>query len=254
MGVLDEILAHKAEEIEALRARALPNPPPTRPVELRRSTGQRLGLIAEIKRRSPSAGLLSTALQVGPRARAYEAAGASMVSVLCDARFFDGSYEHLQEARQACALPLLCKDFILDEIQLETARAHGADAALLIVRCIGPNRLASLIEASQAHGLTPLVEVVDETESRAALDAGADLIGVNARNLDTLAMDPSRAALVLEALPTSVTKVHLSGLRTPRDVRQVARGPADAALVGEALMRLDDPTALLREMNDAAGR
>lgn len=252
-AVLREILAQKAEEIAALRQRALPPGPEPRAVDLRRRPGDPLKLIAEIKRRSPSAGALSTKLGVAERAAAYERAGADVLSILTDARFFDGSFEHLKEAREHSSLPLLCKEFVLDEVQLDAARAFGADLVLLIVRIVPPERLAPLVRGARERGLTPFVEVVDEHEARLALDAGALLVGVNARDLDTLAMDPARAARTLAVLPDGVARVHLSGLATPDAVAAVARGPSDAALIGEALMRQDDPEPLLRTLVQAAG-
>lgn len=245
MGVLDRILAVKQREVEGMRAQQLPPAPARRHVDLRRRPGEPLRLIAEIKHRSPSAGALSTRLSVGERARAYERAGARMISVLCDREFFDGGYEHLQLARASCELPLLCKEFVISELQLDRARAFGADAVLLIVRCLTAPRVRELVQAARARDLIPFVEVVDEAETLLALEAGADLIGVNARDLDTLAMDPARAERVLRVLPTEVSAVHLSGLSKPEQVAEVARSRADAALLGEALMRQDDPTALL---------
>jgi indole-3-glycerol phosphate synthase len=192
-------------------------------------------------------------LGVGERARAYERAGASMVSVLCDARFFDGGFEHLVEARGACSLPLLCKEFVIDEVQLDAARSYGADAVLIIVRCLAPERVAPLVRAARERELEPFVEIANEEEIRLALAAGATLVGVNARDLDTLAMDAERAARILASLPPEVVSVHLSGLSTPDAVRSVAHGPAHAALIGETLMRQDDPEPLLRSLVLAAG-
>jgi indole-3-glycerol phosphate synthase len=252
-AVLREILAQKAEEIRALKERSLPPGAEPRPVELRRAPGAPLALIAEIKRRSPSAGALSVKLGVAERARKYERAGARMVSVLADTRFFDGALEHLSETKAAISLPVLCKEFVLDEVQLDAARSFGADALLLIVRIVSPERLAALIQGARDRGLTPLVEVVDEVEARVALDAGATLVGVNARDLDTLAMNPERAERTLASLPPHVASVHLSGLATPQAVAKVARGPSHAALVGEALMRQDDPEPLLQSLVQAAG-
>jgi indole-3-glycerol phosphate synthase len=252
MGVLDEILDTKRRELLALGEPVLPSAPASRPLALGRKAGEPLRIIAEIKRRSPSAGALSTTLSVGERAAAYARAGASMLSVLCDSAFFDGSYEHLQRARDACDLPLLCKEFVLDERQLDLARAHGADAVLLIVRCLPEARVEKLVTAARERGLEPLVEVTTEAEARIAVQAGARLIGVNARDLDTLQMDPARATAVLAGLPSSVVRVHLSGLGTPEAVAAVAQGHADAALLGEALMRLDDPEPLLRRIVEAA--
>lgn len=251
--MLDRILQAKRHQIESSRGRPLPAPPTRRRLDLRRAPGAPLGLMAEIKRRSPSAGPLSTRLGVGERAAAYERAGAVAVSVLCDPEFFDGDFAHLAEARADCALPLLCKDFVLDEWQLDAARAWGADAALLIVRCLQPDRLAELVTACTHRELEPLVEVTSLEEAQLALQTGAELIGVNARDLDTLQMDPLRAAQVIASLPPDRVSVHLSGLGSPQDVARVARSPAHAALIGEALMRLDDPEPRLRELVAAAG-
>jgi indole-3-glycerol phosphate synthase len=189
---------------------------------------------------------------VAERAAAYERAGAAMLSVLCDAKFFDGDYQHLLEARAACALPLLCKEFVIDEVQLDAARAYGADAVLIIVRCVPPERTVELVRAARARELQPFVEIANEAELAVALEAGADLIGVNARDLDALAMDAARAARVLAAIPAEVTAVHLSGLAKPEDVTRLRQTRADAALVGEALMRQDDPEPLLRSLAAAA--
>lgn len=245
MSMLARILARKRLEVSRLAQQPLPIPPARRPVELARAAGQPLRLIAEIKRRSPSAGALDCTLSPAERGARYEAAGAHMISVLTDETFFDGAFAHLTEVRAATTVPLLCKEFVIDERQLDAARAHGADAVLLIVRCLDGARLATLVAAAHARDLVPLVEIANEREARLALDAGAELIGVNARDLDTLAMNPALAQAVLASLPKTVTRVHLSGLATPRDVRAIASGPADAALVGEALMRQADPAPLL---------
>jgi len=250
-GRLARILATKRAEIPGLRAQRLPPSPNPRPFSLRRADGA-LKLISEIKFRSPSAGPLSTALSASERASAYQRAGASMISVLCDASFFDGAYAHLAEARAACELPLLCKEFVIDESQLDAAVAYGADAVLLIVRCLCEARLNQLTLAARERKLEPFVEVVSDQESKMALAAGATLIGVNARDLDTLVMDAARAARVLAELPATVTRVHLSGIARPEDVQRVASSSVDAALLGEALMREDQPEAKLRQLVAAA--
>jgi indole-3-glycerol phosphate synthase len=253
LGLLAEILAQKTSELPALRARSLPAPPAPRKLCLARAyNADRLSLITEIKRRSPSAGKLSTVLSVAQRAQAYERAGATMLSILCDAHFFDGDYQHLLEARAATELPLLCKEFVIDESQLDAARAFGADAVLLVVRCLSPARTAELVAGARARQLLPFVEVATEAELEVALDSGADLVGVNARDLDTLVMDAERAARVLAAIPKGVVRVHLSGLAKPEDVTRIRQSGADAALVGEALMRADDPEPLLRALSAAA--
>ena len=250
-GLLARILEKKRQEVPLLRAQKLPAAAGPRPFSLRRKEGA-IQLITEIKFRSPSAGVLSTALSVSERARAYERGGASMISVLCDASFFDGSFAHLAEARAACALPLLCKEFVIDESQLDAALAYGADAVLLIVRCLDAKRLGELVRAARERGLEPFVEIVSDEESRLAVDAGATLIGANARDLDTLEMDATRTARLLAELPSSVTRVHLSGIAKPEDVRRVASSPADAALMGETLMRQAQPEAHLRSLVSAA--
>jgi indole-3-glycerol phosphate synthase len=253
VGVLDRILDVKRQELQTLRKTRLPACPPARRSSLARADdGAPLALIAEIKRRSPSAGALSTRLSVAQRAAAYQRAGARMISVLCDSTFFDGGFEHLAQARAACDLPLLCKEFVIDEVQLDAARAWGADAVLLIARCVAPARLEQLLRHAEGAGLAPLVEVSCEAEAELALELGATLVGVNARDLDTLQMDLARAELVLGLLPSSVTAVHLSGVAHALQLHGIAESRADAVLVGEALMRQDDPEPLLRELVQAA--
>jgi indole-3-glycerol phosphate synthase len=252
MALLERILDRTRSELEELRATSLPRAPARRPLSLGRAAGGPLALITEIKLKSPSAGELSKALGVTERARAYEAGGASMLSVLCDPSFFSGSYQHLTLAREATELPILCKDFVIDERQVEAARAYGADAILLIVRCLSPERLSALVRVAEQHELVPFVEITNDSEAAWALDAGAELIGVNARDLDTLEMDLARAERVLEALPDRVVRVHLSGVQSPRDIARVRSTGADAALIGEVLMRKDDPTELLTRLVAAA--
>jgi indole-3-glycerol phosphate synthase len=248
MRVLDDILRSKRAELPALRRMPLPSPPPLRPFSLSRRPGEGLRFIAEIKRRSPSAGALSTRLGVAARAAAYERGGAHMISVLCDATFFDGAYEHLREAREASSLPILCKEFVIDEVQLDLARSYGADAVLLIARYLEPARLRSLCTAARARGLEVLAEVHAPAEVPVTLEAGATFVGVNARDLDTLLMHAEQARRILAELPDAVTRVHLSGLHTEALVRGVAASRADAALIGECLMRQDDPTELLARL------
>jgi len=253
MGLLNRILERKRAEVAELKQLRLPQPPARRALELTRMPGGGpLHLITEIKRRSPSAGVLSTRLSVAERAASYAAAGASMLSVLCDREFFDGSFQHLHDARAACTLPVLCKDFVIDEQQLVVARAFGADAVLLIVRCLSPDRFQRLFDEARQLELVPFVEVATLEEARVALDNGADLIGVNARDLDTLVIDREEAARVLGSLPDGVTKVHLSGVTSAARVREVWGSQAHAALIGEVLMRQDDPSRLLSEFVAAA--
>ena len=182
----------------------------------------------------------------------YELAGAHVVSVLCDLPFFGGSYEHLAIAKQACSLPILCKEFILDEIQLDWARAYGADAVLIIARCVTRDTLARLCKAAVERELVPLVEIATQSEATWVSELDCPVVGVNARDLDTLLMDSDRASTVLECLSKSCVRVYLSGLRTPSEVIRVSKSGVDAALIGEVLMRQDDPEPLLRSLVQAA--
>lgn len=261
-GVLDAIVAAKELEVEALvrtpaAARGSHVPRRNMASSLRRRGGEPLRLIAENKRRSPSAGALSVALSTPERVARYAGSGAAMVSVLCDAEFFGGSWNDVALARDALAsigssIPVLAKEFILHERQLSEARACGADAVLLIARISGKKALGALHERAAALGLESLVEVVTEEELAWALDAGAEVVGVNARDLDTLVIDAERAARVLEAIPPACIPVYLSGLKRPGDVARIASTRAHAALVGESLMREDDPRALLTALVAAA--
>ncbi len=258
MSVLADILESKRREIAELQGceRTRASRTAVDVVEVLRRR-QSLHLIAEVKHRSPSAGPLSRALTPAARAVAYARAGASMVSVLCDGPFFDGAWAHLASAREALdaaglTVPLLAKEFVLDARQVQEARDRGADAVLLIARIVSAPTLAALVGTARHEGLEPLVEVVDERELRDALAAGARVVGVNARDLDTLEMDAARTARVLANIPSDVVAVHLSGIKAAADIEQVARGRADAVLLGEALMRKDDPTPLLAELVSVA--
>ena len=261
MTILEKILVSKRAELGELRKARLPVPPsgvPSLQLERAARTAESdeahspLHLLCEIKKKSPSAGTLSTRLSVAQRAKIYGDTGASLISVLCDGPFFDGSYEDLLEARSLCKTPLLCKEFVIDECQLDAAAAYGASAVLLIVRCLPGKQLETLIAAARQRKLEPLVEVFKEDECERALDSGATFIGVNARDLDTLEMDSARAARVIESLPSGIVSAHLSGVKTPDDVTRVAQGSANAALIGEVLMRADDPSDLLARLVQAA--
>ncbi|MGZ3417235.1 MAG: indole-3-glycerol phosphate synthase TrpC [Polyangiales bacterium] len=255
MSVLDEILLATQKECDRLRD-ALPPAIDREPIDvaarLSRKQGDPLRLIAEIKLRSPSAGALSSVLSPAERAIAYEEAGAAMVSVLVDREHFDGGYHHLAAARASTRLPLRAKGFAIDEIQIEAARRAGADAVLLIVRILDDAALRSLIRATQARGMEPIVEVVDEPELTRALDADARTLGVNARDLSTLVMDPERASRVMASIPSDRVSLWFSGLGAAADVKRIAARPIHGALVGEGLMRADDPRPLLRSMVAAA--
>ncbi len=257
MTFLSDILARKRDEVEAarravpeveLRARARDRAAP-RPFEAALSLrGGPARVVAEVKRASPSAGAIRAGLDAVAQARAYATAGAAAISVLTDGPGFGGSLADLAAIRGAVEVPLLRKDFVLDRYQLLEARAHGADAALLIVAALAEPALRSLVEACGELGLGALVEVHDEREIEAALRAGARVVGVNNRNLRTFAVDLSVSERLLPGLPADVRGVAESGVRSADDARRLRRAGAANLLVGEALVRAADPGALLREM------
>jgi indole-3-glycerol phosphate synthase len=217
------------------------------PGRARQFTGQPAGggvtLVAEVKRRSPSRGDLRPDLDPAAVAGAYRAGGATAVSVLTEPQHFGGSPEDLQKVRSAVDLPVLRKDFVTLPYQLWEARAWGADAVLLIVAALDAQLLTDLLAEAEAAGLDALVEVHTREEAAVAAAAGAGLIGVNARDLATLAVDLRRFATVREALPSGATLVAESGIRTRADVEAVAAAGAHAVLVGEALVLAPDPEA-----------
>jgi indole-3-glycerol phosphate synthase len=207
-----------------------------------------VNVIAECKRRSPSKGVLRAEYDPVAIATAYEAAGAAAISVLTEPTFFDGSLEHLIAVRAAVALPILRKDFIVSEYQLLEAAVLGADAVLLIVGALEQDDLKRLLKAAAGLGLATLVEAHDRQEMDRAVDAGAKVIGVNSRNLRTLAVDPGILDGVGAALPRGVIAVAESGIRTPADLSRLAAAGYDAFLVGERLIAQPDPGAALREL------
>jgi len=204
-----------------------------------------INVIAECKRRSPSRGVLRAAYDPVAIAAGYETAGAAAISVLTEPGFFDGSLEHLEAVRAAVRIPLLRKDFIIDEYQLLEARAAGADAILLIVAALDDPSLTSLSAAARALGLAALVEVHDGEECRRAIDAGAAIIGVNNRDLRTLQVNLTASRDVAELLPKSAIGVSESGLKTPADLQAMKALGYRAFLVGERFMVEPDPGAAL---------
>jgi indole-3-glycerol phosphate synthase len=205
-------------------------------------------VIAEIKRASPSRGAICTDCDVTRRARQYEEGGAAAVSVLTERRWFGGSLDDLITARAAAKLPVLRKDFVVDEYDLRVTATIGADAVLLIVACLTPSRLTELLAAARALGLRALVETHAHDELQIALDAGAELVGVNARDLRTLEVNLPGALDVLSRVPPRCLRVLESGVRSRADVEAAVAAGADAVLVGETLMRAADPPAKLREL------
>lgn len=209
-------------------------------------------IIAEIKRQSPSKGRLSRIPNPAALAQIYEQGGAAMISVLTEELRFGGSLDDFREVRRAVDIPLLRKDFIVTPYQVHEARAFGADAVLLIVAALEQPALVSLIERVKSLGMTPLVETHSRLEVFRALDAGADLIGVNARNLKDLSVDRRSVEEVMDVIPADVTAVAESGVRSGRDVREYALAGADAVLVGEALVTASSPLEQISDMVSAA--
>jgi indole-3-glycerol phosphate synthase len=203
--------------------------------------GDRISVIAEVKRSSPSKGALAAIADPAALAADYEAGGAHVISVLTERRKFGGSLDDLAAVRARVDIPILRKDFILTSYQLWEARAYGADLALLMVVCLEQEALVSLIERAESIGLTPLVEVHTEEELERAVAAGARVIGINARNLKTLEVDRDVFAKLAPKIPDNVIKIAESGVRGPHDLLAYARGGADAVLVGESLVTGKDP-------------
>ena len=248
MNRLTEILQQKRRAIQALQ----PRRDALRQTALRRDEfrgftnalqgggGRTLALIAEVKRASPSAGLIAETFDPVAIARNYEAAGADAVSVLTDEPFFQGHLDHLRAVRAAVKLPVLRKDFILDEVQIYEAAAAGADAILLIVAALEQEELVRLYDVATACQLDVLVEVHSLEELDRALETEAHLIGINNRDLATFKVDLAVTETLSEQVPPGITLISESGIRTAEDSRRVRACGADAILVGEALMRSGD--------------
>jgi indole-3-glycerol phosphate synthase len=209
-------------------------------------------VIAECKRRSPSRGVLRRDYNPAAIAASYERAGAAAISVLTEPTFFSGSLDHLRLAREAVRIPILRKDFIVTEFQIDESAEAGADAILLIVGAMPANDLARLITHAHARDLAALVEVHDRDELAVAREAGATVVGVNSRNLRTLDVDIAVFDELAPLIPASAVAIAESGLRTPADLSRLRAGRYDAFLIGERLMTTPDPGAALNELLAAA--
>jgi indole-3-glycerol phosphate synthase len=257
---LDSILAaHRARaaadhrDLDALAGRARSCPPARGFAAALRSPGPgEVGVIAEVKRASPSKGVLAPDLDAARTAAAYQAGGAAALSVLTDTDFFFGSVEDLMAARAATGLAVLRKDFSVGPADVFDARCMGADAVLLIAAALSPDELGQLMDVAVTVGLDSLVEVHDEEEAERALSAGATVVGVNQRDLYSFAVDTERAVRVAKMLPGNVIRVAESGIRTADDVRRLGDAGFDAVLVGEALVSSPDPASALRELRSQA--
>ena len=232
--------------LDEIKARAASAPPPKDALAALLAPG--VGVIAEVKRRSPSAGDLAEIVDPAHLACEYEAGGARIISVLTEERRFAGSLDDLDSVRARVRVPVLRKDFVVGSYQIHEARAHGADVVLLIVAALDQNTLTGLRERIESLGMTALVEVHTEDEASRALDAGARVIGVNARNLRTLEVDRSTFERIAPGLPTEIVKIAESGVRGPLDLIEYAAAGADAVLVGEGLVRTADPRAAVAEL------
>ena len=253
--MLDEIVAGVREDLaerqervplEALKERASRAVPALDADARLRQAG--VAVIAEVKRSSPSAGSLAAITDPAALAVDYERGGASVISVLTESRRFNGSLDDLVSVRAAVDVPVLRKDFIVSPYQVWEARAHGADVVLLIVAALEQNALVALLERTESLGMSALVEVHDGEEVRRAVDAGARIIGVNARNLRTLDVDRETFVRIAPLLPDSVVKVAESGVRGPHDVLAYAAAGADAVLVGENLVKRDNPRQAVADL------
>lgn len=250
MGVLDEIVEGVRKDLAEREAKVSLRQLKDRVARvdpaldsLPRFRAPDVAVIAEVKRASPSKGAMADIPDPAALATEYAAGGAAAISVLTEQRRFGGSLADLVEVRLAVDIPVLRKDFIVTAYQLFEARAAGADLALLIVAALSDSELICLIERAVSIGLTPLVEVHTADEVSRAVGAGAQVIGVNARNLQTLEVDPSAFARLAPGIPDGIVRIAESGVRGPHDVIELAQAGADVVLVGEALVTGRDPRA-----------
>ncbi|WP_130796795.1 indole-3-glycerol phosphate synthase TrpC [Streptomyces otsuchiensis] len=255
MSVLDEIiegvradLAERQERVSLDELKAAAARAPQARDGFAALKGDGVRVICEVKRSSPSKGALAAIADPAALAADYEAGGASVISVLTEQRRFGGSLADLEAVRARVDIPVLRKDFIVTAYQLWEARAAGADLVLLIVAALDQPALVSLVERAESIGLTPLVEVHDEDEVERALDAGARVVGVNARDLRTLEVDRTTFERLAPELPDTVVKIAESGVRGPHDLIAYANDGADAVLVGESLVRNKDPRTAVADL------
>jgi indole-3-glycerol phosphate synthase len=256
---LDQILDSTRRSLPSLREHrgelereAASRPPPPSLVGALR--GDQVAVVAEVKRRSPSAGIIRGDLDPRERAALYARHGAAAVSILTDQQYFAGSVDDLRAAASEVRVPLLRKDFILDELQVIEARAAGAAAVLLIVRALTPERLKALLACVRSSGLEALIEVHTAPELDRALEVGAEVIGVNSRDLDSFEIDLAGAWELLARVPPDRVAVAESGMHAVEDVRRAADAGADAVLVGTALSAAREPAELLRRLSEVPRR
>jgi indole-3-glycerol phosphate synthase len=255
VSVLDEIIEGVREDLaerqarvslDELKERAAAAPSAKDGVAALK--GDSVKVVCEVKRSSPSKGALAAIADPAGLAADYESGGAAVVSVLTEQRRFGGSLADLEAVRARIEIPVLRKDFVFSAYQLWEARAHGADMVLLIVAALEQEALVSLIERAESIGLTPLVEAHDEDDAERALDAGARVVGINARNLKTLEVDRGNFSRIAPEIPDHIVKIAESGVRGPHDLIAYANDGADAVLVGESLVVGKDPKTAVADL------
>lgn len=253
---IKEILAHKLKEVEGLKKRGLPTPrndlPPIRDFRVAISTP--VSLIAEIKFASPSAGVIREKTDPCALGRIYEDAGTAAISFLTDSRFFGGNLEELLRLKNAVSLPVLRKDFIIDPIQVKESFLYGADAILLIARILSKSQLNELLVLSKELGLTPLTEIHDLHDLEKSVDSGAEIIGINNRDLDTFEVDLQTTLDLAPRVPEKCTIVSESGICHPEDIEKLKGSGIHAILVGTSIMKSGDMGMKIKELVTAGGR
>lgn len=251
MNILERIIETKRAEVLQLKLNGVEriSRETLKPSIKQRLAGAELSVIAEIKRASPSKGAIALDVDVVAQAKQYEASGATVISVLTDETYFKGSMDDLAAVAAAVDIPVLCKDFIIDRVQIDRAKAHGARLILLIVAALEQETLADLYAYAYAEGLEVLVEVHDEEELRRAEAIGAQIIGINNRNLKKFEVDLQTSVGLLEQKQPDVRYISESGIKTVEEARLLHAAGADGILVGETLMRADDPQVFIREVS-----
>ncbi|MDR9500191.1 MAG: indole-3-glycerol phosphate synthase TrpC [Desulfurivibrionaceae bacterium] len=249
--ILDTIVAQKKREVAALKKRGI-RPPgevdPPRGFQQALTSYAGIALIAEAKKASPSKGVICEDFRPVEIARRYEAGGAQCLSVLTDENFFQGHLDYLSQVRKAVGLPVLRKDFTIDQVQIQEARAHGADAILLIAAILSQNQMAEFLALAQELGMDVLVEVHNERELERALAINSPLIGINNRNLNDFSVDLGTTLRLKKEIPAHIPVVSESGIRDGDDIRRLAEHDICAVLVGESLMRAGGRDVFLREL------
>lgn len=259
MNILDKIALNKRAEVDQLmiempieQVKDRLRDVPTISFKTALSNPDSINIIAELKKGSPSKGIMKPDFDPGALAAAYRDGGAAALSILTDSRFFYGSFENIALARHETSLPILCKDFILDPYQVYYARLMGADAVLLIVRLLGEMKLTRLLAVAAEIGMDCLVEVHDEKELQIAISAGADIVGVNNRNLSDFSVSLELSERLAAKIPPKVVKVAESGILDRGHVERLQASGYNNFLIGEALVTADDPTALLNSLRGEA--